>query len=109
MSLPVKYSNKIRGEGRHERGSPVTFCHIFVIKSCQLRLILINIQRGQEILQTYNIAEVEYAFRFVRLSILFHSPTILIRSLISRDDSLRSDNRYCEIDIVSKQIETSLK
>lgn len=97
MSLPVKYSDKIRGEGRHERGSPVTFCHIFVIKSRQLRLILINIQRGQEVLQTYDIAEVEYAFRFVRLSILFHSPTILIRLLISRDDSLRSDNRYCAL------------
>lgn len=72
--IPVEHSDEIRGERRYERRPPFTFRHNFVIKGRQLRVIFVNVQRGQEVLQAYNVAKVEYAVRLVRVSVLLQFP-----------------------------------
>lgn len=74
MSLPVEHSDEICSERRYERRPPFTFRHIFVIKGRQRRVIFVKVQRGQKVLQTYNVAKVEYTIRLVRVSVLLQLP-----------------------------------
>lgn len=59
-----------------------------------MRLVFVNVQRGQEILQTYDIAEVKHASRLVRVSVLFHFPEIFEMTI--RRDVTKRRCRQCE-------------